>query len=152
MEQPKAFDEVERSQVRVQMAWHMALPDPTAFSVPGACGGARRASRHSAECLPPDVCAALAAESLVWRCLKELPNSPPACAGHTLTGAGRHGVLAFGGAGKHCSGALHRFHPRALTWEPLAATGVRPNLLRNPRQCVVGRKAWGSMCVLLCRA
>ena len=95
--------------------------------------------------LLPLTCVRGGAESMVWRCLKELPGSPPACAGHTMTGAGRHGVLAFGGAGKHCSGALHRFHPRALTWEPLAATGVRPALLSDPRQGIVCRKAWGCM-------
>lgn len=39
--------------------------------------------------------------------------------------ARQHGVLAFGGQGKKYSGALHRFHPHALAWEPLSTTGVR---------------------------
>ena len=82
--------------------------------------------------MPRDRCNMWAAESMVWRCLKELPNSPPACAGHTMTTAGRHGVLAFGGAGKHCSGALHCFHARTLTWQALAASGVRPTPAHTP--------------------
>jgi hypothetical protein len=65
------------------------------------------------------------AETLAWSALKDSQHAPAGVADLTLTAAGEHGVVAFGGLGaKGASAHLALLQPGPGSWGPLQTTGV----------------------------
>lgn len=72
------------------------------------------------------------AGTLEWKSHKDSCAAPQACAAHTMTAVGRHGVYVFGGEGRKLSNAVHALDPETLAWSKVNTLGVSPTLCFTP--------------------
>ena len=67
------------------------------------------------------------AETMCWQHIENSSTTPPALAAHTLTAAGQHGILCFGGHGKKVYNNIHKLDPTTCLWDQFKTIGVGSN-------------------------